>query len=156
MVITRAAGKLSTEKAENPQKSRLKSNKMNTMQFSEHELAALIKAANLMAVADGNVTDSETAVIKTDLKYFGVAEEETLKSLEHKANTLEGAEVISSLSNLSDSQKKYAAGYLAHVMEADGKIHPKEKDLWTLMSLLAGFPISNFNEAITFWRNNCH
>ena len=121
-----------------------------TMEFSEKEIAAVYKAANLMAIADGNVTDDEKLVIKEHLKKL-CPQVLPMQAIEQDANEMEGVEVISILSRLSIEQKKYACGYLAAVMEADGKIHAKEEDLWTFMALLTAFPINNYREAIDFW-----
>lgn len=125
------------------------------MQFSGKEMAAVLKAAKLMATADGRMTEEEKDVIKTDLNSFGVTID-TLQSiaLEHQANEMEGAEVITILSQLSYEQKKYVCGYLAAVMAADGEVHEKEQELWSLVSLLAGFPTMNIAEAILFWQTH--
>lgn len=125
------------------------------MQFSGREMAALLKAAKLMAMADGAMTDDEKDVIKADLSSFGITID-SLQSiaLEQQANAMEGTEVIKILSKLTNEQKKYACGYLAAVMGADGEIHEKEKELWTLLSLFAGFPIMSFSDAISFWQTH--
>lgn len=125
------------------------------MTFNGNEMAALLRAAKMMALADGKMTSDEKEVMIADLKSFGV-QLDTIQSLaiEHQANAMEGAEVIKILSGLSTEQKKYACGYLAAVMAADGKITEKEQELWSLISLLAGFPLMNIKEALIFWQNN--
>lgn len=125
------------------------------MQFSGNEMAALLKAAKMMALADGVMTNDEKEVMKADLKSFGV-EIDTLQSvaIEAAANRMDGAEVIKVLSSMSNEQKKYACGYLAAVMAADGEIADKETELWSLISLLAGFPTMSVGEAILFWNNH--
>lgn len=122
------------------------------MQFSGNEMAAIFKAAKMMALADGVMTDDEKEVMKADLKSFGV-EIDTLQSvaIEAAANRMDGSEVIRVLSSLSNEQKKYACSYLAAVMAADGKIDDAEKKLWCLISFLAGFPTMTVGEAISFW-----
>lgn len=146
---------LFTEQAENPAKSRQNSKQFCIMTFNGKEMAALLKAAKMMALADGNMTSDEKEVMVVDLKSFGV-QLDTLQSvaIEHQANSMEGAEVISVLSNLSMEQKKYACGYLAAVMAADGNIDEKELELWSFISLLAGFPRMNIDEAISFWQSH--
>ncbi len=118
-------------------------------------MAALLKAAKMMALIDGKMTNDEKGVMKADLGSFGI-KLDTLQSLalEATANKMEGAEVISTLSAMSEEQKKYACGYLAAVMMADGVIDKKEKELWCFFSLLAGFPTMNIAEAISFWQSH--
>jgi uncharacterized tellurite resistance protein B-like protein len=97
------------------------------MTFSGKEMAALLRAAKMMALADGTMTSDEKDVMIADLKCFGV-QIDTLQSvvIEKQANEMDGAEVIKTLSNLNLEQKKYACGYLAAVMTADGDIAKKE------------------------------
>lgn len=125
------------------------------MEFSRKEMAALLKAAKMMAVADGVMTTDEKEIIKADLSKFGV-KLDTIESLalEATADNMEGVEVISTLSAMLEEQKKYACSYLAVVMMADGVIDEKEMELWRLFSLLVGFPTMNVVEAVDFWRNH--
>ena len=125
------------------------------MQFSAKEMAAILKAAKMMAMADGMMTSDEKNVIKRDLASFGI-KIDTLESIaiEHKADNMEGSEIISTLSNMTIEQKKYACGYLAAVMVADGEIDEKEQKLWSLLSLLANFPTMTIGEAVTYWQEN--
>ncbi len=125
------------------------------MKFSGKEMAALLKAAKMMALVDGKMTNDEKGVMKADLGSFGV-KLDTLQSLalEATADKMEGAEIISTLSAMSEEQKKYACGYLAAVMMADGVIDKKEEELWCFFSLLAGFPTMNIAEAISFWQSH--
>jgi len=124
------------------------------MKFTANEMAAILKTAKMMALADGVVTSDEKDVIKRDLASFGLNGTIDSIAIEHKANNMEGSEVISILSKMSIEQKKYACGYLAAVMVADGEIDEKEKRLWSVISLLAGFPIMTLGEAIEYWQKN--
>ncbi len=125
------------------------------MTFSGKEMAALLRAAKMMALADGTMTSDEKDVMIADLKCFGV-QIDTLQSvvIEKQADEMDGAEVIKTLSNLNLEQKKYACGYLAAVMTADGDIAKKETDLWSLISLLASFPTMSIAEAIAYWQTH--
>jgi hypothetical protein len=109
----------------------------------------------MMALADGTMTSDEKDVMIADLKCFGV-QIDTLQSvvIEKQADEMDGAEVIKPLSNLNLEQKKYACGYLAAVMTADGDIAKKETDLWSLISLLASFPTMSIAEAIAYWQTH--
>lgn len=125
------------------------------MRFSGKEMAAILKSAKMMAFADGAMTSDEKDVIKRDLASFGI-KIDTIESIaiEHKADSMEGAEVITTLSNMTTEQKKYACGYLAAVMLADGEIDDNEQKLWSLLSMLADFPTMTIGEAISFWKEN--
>ena len=122
------------------------------MQFSGEEMSALLKAAKMMALADGKMTSDEKDIMIAELKSFGV-ELNTLQSIaiEKQANEMEGKKVVTVLSALNDEQKKYACGYLAAVMLADGVIDEKETNLWSFISLMAGFPTMTIVEAINYW-----
>ena len=125
------------------------------MRFSSKEMAAILKNAKLMALADGVITSDEENVIKRDLASFGI-KIDSLESvaIEHRADNMDGDEVISTLSNMTIDQKKYVCGYLAAIMVADGEVDEKEKELWSIVSILAGFPTMTIGEAIRFWQQN--
>lgn len=125
------------------------------MRFSIKEMAAILKNAKLMALADGVMTSNEENVIKRDLASFGI-KIDSLESvaIEHRADNMDGDEVISTLSNMTINQKKYVCGYLAAIMAADGEVDEKEKELWSIVSILAGFPTMTIGEAIRFWQQN--
>ena len=67
-------------------------------------MAALLKAAKLMALADGKMTNDEMNVMKADLDNFSV--EPLVRTLmEKRANEMDGAECIAILSAMSIEQK---------------------------------------------------
>lgn len=55
---------------------------------------------------------------------------------------------------MSDEKKKYATGFLAATMVADGNIDDSELALWKLVSTLASFPTMNIAEALSFWTSH--
>ncbi len=125
------------------------------MNFNGKEMAALLKAAKMMALADGVMTSDEKEVMIADLQSFGlILNTPQSVVIEQHADAMTGAEVIKILSEMTTEQKKYACGYLAAVMAVDGKIEKKEKELWSLISLLANFPVMNVSEAVDFWEAN--
>ena len=125
------------------------------MQFSGKEMAATLKTAKMMALADGKMTSEEKEVIKRDLSSFDI-KIDTIDSIamEHLADNMSGKELILTLSNMTTEQKKYVCGYLAAVMVADGEVDDSEQKLWTLLSLMADFPTMTIGEAISYWHNN--
>ena len=81
------------------------------MRFSIKEMAAILKNAKLMALADGVMTSNEENVIKRDLASFGI-KIDSLESvaIEHRADNMDGDEVISTLSNMTINQINIIGG----------------------------------------------
>lgn len=125
------------------------------MTFSGKEMTAVLKAAKLIAVADGKVAEEERNAIFADLKSFGFAPN-SLEStvLEGLADNMEFAEAIVILANMNVEQKKYVCGYMAAVMISDGQIDEKEMAIWRLVSLLTKFPTMTIEEAKVYWQTH--
>ena len=92
------------------------------MTFNGEQMAALLKAAKLMALADGRMTNDEKNVMKADWTSFGI-KLDTAQSiaLESASDNMEPAEMLGVIANMNIEQKKYACGYLAAVMAADAR-----------------------------------
>lgn len=123
------------------------------MIYNGQELAALVSLGIKMAQADGCVTETEQVTIAAELVKFGVNSEQ-LPAILAASTLMNGPEVMSIVSRMSDNQKKYACGYLAAIMAADGDINNKEVDIWQLICTLGHFPKMKFQDALTFWKNN--
>lgn len=125
------------------------------MTFTKEEMIAIFKLAKMMALADGKVTQAERDCIFTDLQSFGV-KGNTLESvaIEEAAKEMDPANAIRVVAAMTKEEKKYVCGYMAAVMISDGNIDEKEKSLWALVSLLAGFPTMNIHEAVSFWQKH--
>lgn len=125
------------------------------MTFNGEQMAALLKAAKLMALADGRMTNDEKNVMKADWTSFGI-KLDTAQSiaLESASDNMEPAEMLGVIANMNIEQKKYACGYLAAVMAADGNIDESEVKVWTLISALCKFPTMSAAEAIQYWTNH--
>ena len=123
------------------------------MQFSGLELSSLIKMADTIAGADGKFLDEEKAAIALGMAEFGLDAKGSEACLT-VAQTLEPAQALGTLSGMTTDQKKYATGYLAFVMAADGDVDPAEIKLWQLISTLASFPTMKFPEALNFWKTH--
>jgi uncharacterized tellurite resistance protein B-like protein len=123
------------------------------MTYNGQELAALVSLGVKMAQADGSVTESEQVAIAAELVTFGVSSEQ-LPAILAASTLMNGPEVMSIVSAMSDNQKRYACGYLAAIMVADGDINNKEVEIWRLICTLGRFPEMTFQEALIFWKNN--
>lgn len=123
------------------------------MTYNGKELAALIKLGIAMAQADGHVDKIEQIAIASELKNFGV-NDVNAPSLLATSAIMDISEALGTLAAMSNDQKKYACGYLAAIMAADGEIAKSEVKLWQLVCTLGSFPVMNIGEALNFWKNN--
>lgn len=123
------------------------------MNYNGKELAALVKLGLAMAQADGHVSETEKLAIAAELTNFGV-QGTSAQAIIAGAALIDAADALATLAVMNDSQKKYATGYLAAIMAADGEIADSEVKMWQLICTLAGFPTMNINEALSFWTNH--
>lgn len=123
------------------------------MTYNGKELAALVKLGLAMAQADGHVAEIEQVAIASELNSFGVNGDNST-SIFAAAAIMDAADAIATLAIMSNEQKKYATGYLAAIMAADGKIEDAEVKMWQLICTLASFPSMNVHEALSFWTNH--
>lgn len=123
------------------------------MTYNGKELAALVKLGVAMAQADGHVDQIEKVAIASELNDFGV-NGEAAPAILAAAAVMDAAEAISILSSMTNEQKKYATGYLAAIMAADGEIADAEVKMWQLICTLASFPIMNIADALSFWTSH--
>lgn len=122
------------------------------LQFSGKELAAIIKLALSMIMADGKVDEKEKASLALEMVRFGIKEEQ-LAGLVVVAQTMDAAEAISIISRLAQSEKKYVAAFLGALMAIDGDINDTEMKLWQLTSTLCNLPTMNITQALQTMNN---
>ena len=123
------------------------------MTYSVKELAALLRLGYAMAQVDGHVDDIESFAISSELKGFGI-NESNVGPLIAIAASMDFADAIATVAVMSTEQKKYATGYLAAIMAANGEIAEAEVKLWQLICTFASFPTMNITDALSFW--TCH
>ena len=121
------------------------------MTYSGLEMAAILKMAQVMANADGKVTNDETAIILAEMANFGAISKSDGLVLAAKAMSASDALMV--LKGMNTIQKKYVCGFLAAISAVDG-IDAKEIAVWQLTSTLAQFPTMTINEALDFWSNH--
>lgn len=95
------------------------------MQFNNLQLSAVLKVGTCMVLADGKVEEQEKNVLALGMAEFGVAEDH-LKLLMALADAMTPATMLSTLSALSDEQKKFVCGFLATIMVSDGDVDDSE------------------------------
>ena len=122
------------------------------MEFNQLQMAAMVKAGNAMALADGKVEEKELAVISTGLMRFGIVGNQVDLILQ-LADALKPIDMISTLSSMSLEQKKFVCGYLSTIMASDADIDESELKLWRFFSEIAGLPEMTLAEASAFWLN---
>ena len=123
------------------------------MTFTGLELAAMVKLGLAMARVDGRVDDNENAAIAFELVGFGVSEDK-IESILVAAEAMSATDAIVALSSMSSIKQKYATGYFAVIMAADGQIEDEELKLWKLICTLANFPGMTVSEALEFWKTH--
>lgn len=122
------------------------------MQFSGHELAAVMKLGIAMVGADGRTDESEMEVVRKELQRFGASVVQML-ALTKEAQQMEFNEAIRIISNFDYERKEYVASYLAVIMISDGEIDDKELALWQLATLLCGLPEMDVRRAVDNMNN---
>lgn len=122
------------------------------MQFSGHELAAVMKLGIAMVGADGRTDESEMEVVRKELQRFGASVVQML-ALTKEAQQMEFNEAIRIISNFDYERKEYVASYLAVIMISDGEIDDKELALWQLATLLCGLPEMDVRQAVDNMNN---
>lgn len=123
------------------------------MTYNGKQLAALVRLGLAMAQADGHVDQVEQETIASELRSFGV-DEDNAPAIIASAALMEASEAIATMAMMTTEQKKYATGYLAAIMASDGEIADSEVKMWQLICTLASFPTMNIQEALNFWTNN--
>lgn len=122
------------------------------LQFNGKELAAIIKLALSMIMADGKVDEKEKASLALEMVRFGVKEEQ-LAGLAIVAQAMDATEAISIISGLAQDEKKYVAAFLGTLMAVDGDIDDTEMKLWQLTSTLCNLPTMNIVQALQTMSN---
>jgi tellurite resistance protein len=124
----------------------------NTMIFTNQELSAIFKMATVVANADGNISNEETALMAIELVRFGVSEEKSQIIMRESLN-LSPAEACIIISKMTYEEKRYVTAYLGTMICADGKIEDSEMRAWGLTSQICNLPTMSLGEAIEIMKN---
>ena len=123
------------------------------MQFNGAQLAAILKAAQLMSMADGKIENSEVEFIASEFSSFNV-DRDQFKLIVKAADEMEAEDMVKFLSSLDGTQKKYVCGFLAVIVIADKDIDEAEIKMWQMLCTMCKFPEMTVKEAMEFYANN--
>ena len=122
------------------------------MVFTKKELSAIFKMATVIANADGNISQEETALMALELVRFGVKEDES-QDIMKEGLKLPPAEACLIISQMTGEEKRYVTAYLGTMICADGKIQDSEMKTWALTSKICGLPTMSIGEALKIITN---
>lgn len=122
------------------------------MYFTDQELAAVLRLAHAMAMADGKITDDETQMIVTEMSKFGV-DVNKAKTLAEIGSQMQYGECCQVVSNMTTEEKKYVTAFLGTLICIDGDIDDSEMKLWSLISAMCDLPTMNIFEAVKIMAN---
>ena len=123
------------------------------MQFNGIQLAAILKAAQLMSIADGKTEKSEVEFIASEFNSFNVDKDQFAAILK-AAEVMEAEDMVKALSSLDSSQKKYVCGFLAVIILSDGDVDESEVKMWQLLCTMCKFPTMTVKDAMAYYANN--
>ncbi|MBQ2882744.1 MAG: tellurite resistance protein TerB [Alphaproteobacteria bacterium] len=122
------------------------------MTFTNQELAAILRLAHAMAMADGKVTNDETHMIVNEMRRFGVSLNNA-KLIEEIGVKMSHGECCQVVSNMTTEEKKYVTAFLGTLICIDGDIDDTEMKLWSLISAMCDLPTMNIFEAVKIMAN---
>lgn len=122
------------------------------MELKREQLAAILKVANAMVMADGKVEPSEILVVTTELLRFGVRDNQ-VEPLMRLAEQMDIKRALDIISMFDDESKKYVASYLGTIMVSDGDIDKNEFALWNLISMICRLPEMTIQDAVNNMKN---
>lgn len=105
-----------------------------------------------MVQADGKVDKNEILYLYSELKRFGV-DEDDIQLLTEKVEVMQTPDMIATVLGMSYEQKKYVAAYLGVILAADGKADEAEIKLWSITSMLCDLPSMSVKEALDYMAN---
>ena len=108
--------------------------------------------ATVVANADGNISEEETALMALELLRFGVSKEKS-QFIMREALKLSPAEACIIISKMTNEEKRYVTAYLGTMICADGEIKDSEMKAWALTSRICNLPTMNLSDAIEIMRN---
>lgn len=117
------------------------------MRFNGQEMAAIIKMAKSMVMADGKINAAEISVISREFQRFGIPEAH-VDILLKASDDIEASQAVALIAKMDEERKKYVASYLGVIMASDGNIDKNELTLWTLLSTICGLPTMSIMDAI--------
>lgn len=115
-------------------------------------MAAILNMAQVIANADGKVTNQETLMMAIELARFGVSPEKS-EFIITLSNNLEASDAVSIISRMTPEEKRYVASYLGALICSDGEIDDNEVRLWSAISQICNLPRISIREALDYMSN---
>ena len=122
---------------------------METLTFNNKEMLAIIKLAQMMAMADGRLDKSEVVMMSNEALRFGITANAFL-SLIQIAEDMEPREALLTVALMTDKQKRYITAYLGTMIAIDGDVDDEEVKLWNFVSVVCSLPSMTLEEAISY------
>lgn len=126
--------------------------KMESLQFSQKEMAAIIAVAKAMTLADGNLDKREVSMMSKEALRFGIVPDDFMNLL-RKSDDMELEETFAVIAVMNEAQKRYVTAYLGTMMAVDGNIDDAEMKLWNFVSLICKLPTMSILDAIAYIHN---
>lgn len=122
---------------------------MESLHFSQKEMAAIIAVAKAMALADGNLDKREISMMSKEALRFGIVPDDFMILL-RKSDSMEPEETFAVIAEMNEAQKRYVTAYLGTMMAVDGNINDSEMKLWKFVSLICRLPTMTIVNAIEY------
>jgi uncharacterized tellurite resistance protein B-like protein len=112
------------------------------MNFTEEELAAILKVAKKVALADQVFKKEEKDLIIAELGCFNINPGVQLQIIESYADGMTQENAFSILRDLSPEQKKYVLGFLVTIGKIDNNLDSKEALVIEAIAILINYPVA--------------
>ena len=103
--------------------------------FTSQEKSAIIKVANLMAMADGHLDVQEVVISSAIFSKLNATQSDITN-----ARQMENQEALNIISSMQPHEKRLVVAILGSIMIADGKIEGTEKALICLITAICNLP----------------
>lgn len=127
---------------------------MENLTFNHKEMLAIIKLAQMMAMADGKLDKSELVMMSNEALRFGITPD-AFFALIQPAEDLQPRDALLIVSLMNEKQKRYITAYLGTMMAVDEDVADEEVKLWSFVSMVCGLPEMSLDDAISYM-NNTH
>ena len=121
--------------------------------FSQEEIIAVYKAADLMVLADGKIMPEETATVNDAMEKLGINEVSILEEIKKSACEITDDECYGQLAFLDEEQKRFVSAMLGAISSSDGDIDDRELDLWRNICFKSDLPRMNNRQAIGIFQS---
>ena len=122
-------------------------------EFTNEEIIAVYKAADLMVLADGKIMPEETTTVNEAMQKLGIGGVSVLEEIKKSACEITDDECYGQLAFLDEEQKKFVSAMLGAISSSDGDIDDKELELWREICSKSDLPKMNNRQAIGIFQS---